>query len=359
MLKPPDGLGAHKGLARRLTARDVAAHAGVSVGTVSRVINGVSSVKAEVRKRVQQSIAALDWMPSTAAQNMRGRASRMIGFIFSDVRNPLYASMIKGAEDVLTRNGYMLVVASSDGLPDREAAFIDLFRQRQAEGLIFSISQETHAGVLGALAAAKFPFVMLEREVALPAGTVGADHASGTRQATRYLLDLGHRRIAMVSGGSDNRVGRDRVRGFLAAHEEAGLLPDTSLIRRDSFSEEYGFHQAQLLLDLPEPPTAIVILGQHLLRGVLSAVRRKGIAIPQQLSLIVSNDSELAQLATPAISVIRYDSYALGQEAALLLLRRLQEGPAAAPGHVTVPTEFILRESCAAPRRVREARLAA
>lgn len=344
--------------ARKLTARDVAVHAGVSVGTVSRVVNGISSVRQDVRERVQQSITALGWTPNIVAQNMRGRATRMIGFIFSDIRNPLYASMIKGAEDVLTRHGYMLLIASSDGLPEREIAFIELFRQRQAEGLVFSVSQEDHPGVLGALSGAGYPFVMLEREVALPAATVGADHLSGTRNATRYLLGLGHRRIAMVSGGRDNRVGRDRLKGFLDAHHEAGVQADPDLIRHDSFSEEYGFSQAQLLLELPDPPTAIVVLGQHLLRGVLTAARRQGVAVPQQLSLLVSNDSELAQLATPSISVIRYDSYALGREAALLLLRRLREGaPAAstAPAHVLVPTELVLRDSCAPPPRVRPA----
>jgi LacI family transcriptional regulator len=339
---------------RKLTARDVAAHAGVSVGTVSRVVNGVPSVKPEVRKRVQQAIAALDWQPNIVAQNMRGRTSRMIGFVFSDVRNPLYASMIKGAEDVLSRAGYMLVVASSDGRPDREAAFIDLFRQRQAEGLIFSIAQEKHPDVLSALNSARFPFVLLEREISPAVDTVGADHMGGVHHATRYLLGLGHRRIAMISGGADNRVGRERISAFFAAYAEAGLTPDATLIRRDSFSEEYGFHQAEQLLDLPEPPTAIVVLGQHLLRGVLSTVRRKGVSIPQQLSLIVSNDSELARFVTPAISAIRYDSYALGREAALLLLRRLKEGPGAAAGRITVPTEFILRDSCAAPARVHE-----
>lgn len=345
--------------ARKLTARDVAAHAGVSVGTVSRVVNGLPSVKAEVRKRVQQSIAALDWQPSLVAQNMRGRASRMIGFIFSDMRNPLYASMIKGAEDVLSRSGYMLVVASSDGSPERETAFIELFKQRQADGLIFSIAQEKHAGVLAALANTRCPFVLLEREISPVADTVGADHVAGVHHATRYLLGLGHRRIAMVSGGADNRVGRERLSGFYAAHAEAGLAPDAALIRRDSFSEDYGFHQAEQLLALAEPPSAIIVLGQHLLRGVLSAVRRKGVRIPQQLSLIVSNDSELARFVTPPISAIRYDSYALGREAALLLLRRLKEGPTAQPGRVTVPTEFILRDSCAPPMRLHEPLLAA
>jgi len=337
--------------AGRPTARDVARIAGVAVGTVSRVVNGVPSVRQDARDKVLAAIAQLGWKPNVAAQHMRGRATRLVGFIFSDIRNPLYASMIKGAEDVLSRHGYVLVVSSSDGLPEREIALIDLFDQRQADGLIFSISQESHPGVQERLSQAGFPFIMLEREVALPASAVGADHDSGTRHATRYLLDLGHQRIALLSGGRDNRVGRDRLKGFVEAHEAAGVPLDPGLVRHESFADEYGFRQTQLLLEQPDPPTALIVLGQHLLRGMLRAVRLKGIAIPGQLSLIVSNDSELAQLATPAISVIRYDAYALGREAAQLLLQRLREGPAWTPTRIEVPTEFVLRDSCAAPPR--------
>ncbi|MDO9438479.1 MAG: substrate-binding domain-containing protein [Hydrogenophaga sp.] len=335
----------------RPTARDVAQLAGMALGTVSRVVNDVPTVRQDARDKVLAAMAELGWKPNAAAQHMRGRASRIVGFIFSDIRNPLYASMIKGAEDVLSRQGYTLMVSSSDGLPEREIALLDLFGQRQADGLIFAISQESHAGVQATLSQAGYPFILLEREMALRAGSVGADHDGGTRHATRYLLELGHRRIALVSGGQDNRVGRDRLQGFVDAHHAAGVALDPSLIRHESFAEEYGFRQTQLLLDHAIPPTALLVLGQHLLRGVLRAIRLKGIAIPQQLSLIVSNDSELAQLATPAISAIRYDAYALGREAAQLLLQRLREGPDWTPTRIEVPTEFVLRDSCAAPPR--------
>lgn len=339
----------HKGRGRP-TARDVARLAGVAVGTVSRVVNGVPSVRQGAREKVEAAMAQLGWRPNAAAQNMRGRASRLIGFIFSDIRNPLYAAMIKGAEDVLARHGYILVVASSDGLPEREIALLDLFDQRQADGLIFSISQESHPGVRERLRQAGYPFIMLERDAVLPAASVGADHDTGTRHATRYLLELGHRRIALLSGGQDNRVGRDRLRGFIEAHQAAGLAVDHDLVRHESFAEAYGFRQTQLLLEHPRPPTALLVLGQHLLRGVLRAVRLKGVAVPQALSLIASNDSELAQLATPAISVIRYDACALGREAAQLLLQRLREGVGWTPTRIEVPTELVLRESCAAPQ---------
>jgi len=333
---------------KRTTVHDVARAAGVAIGTVSRVVNGAPTVTGEVRQRVLAAIEQLGWTPSVAAQGLRGMPARMVGFIFSDIRNPLYSAMVKGAEDVLAEQGYMLVVASSEGRPARELALIELFRRRRADGLIFSIEDESDADVLRTLEAARLPVVMLERELALPTGTVGADHLEGTRQATRYLIGLGHRRIALISGGRGNRVARDRLRGLELAHEEAGLPVDPQLLRLDSFASDYALRETQLLMDLPDPPTAIVALGIHLLPGVLTALRMKGLSVPGDVSLIASNDSELCQLATPAITVIRYDSYALGREAALLLLRRLRGEQPAGAARVSLPTELVMRESCAA-----------
>lgn len=340
----------------RPTVRDVALRAGVSVGTVSRVANGAASVNAAVRERVQQAIAALGWSPSVVAQNMRGRATRMIGFIFPDLENPLFSSMIKGAEDVLTKEGYMLVVGSSDGQPEREAALIDLFGQRQADGLIFTIEREREAAVLSRLADARFPAILLERDAGVEgAGAVGADHLGGTYQATRYLIELGHRRIALLAGGRGNRVGRDRWKGFEQAHRDAGLAIDTDLVRlhEATAEHEFGMRQTQLLMALPEPPTALMALGRHLLRAVLATCRMGRIRIPQDLSLITANDSDLAQLATPAVTVIRYSSYDLGREAAELLLHRLRGDQSAGASRIEVPTELVLRESCTPPARAR------
>jgi LacI family transcriptional regulator len=125
---------------------------------------------------------------------------------------------------------------------------------------------------------------------------------------------------------------------------------DRELLRLDSFATEYGFRETQLLLGLSERPTAIISSGMHLLSGVLEAVRMKGLEIPGDISLITSNDTELARLATPAISVIRYDPYALGREAALQLLRRISRETPLEPIRIEIPTEFVLRQSCSPPR---------
>lgn len=335
----------------RITVHDVARVAGVAIGTVSRVINGAPTVTEEVKRRVEAAIAELGWTPSVAAQSMRGVSARMVGFIFSDIRNPLYSSVVKGAEDVLSEHGYMLMVASSDGLPAREIALIELFQRRRADGLLFSVEEESNPDVLRCVESVGFPIVLLEREMALPVNAVGAAHLPGTRQATEYLLSLGHRRIALISGGRYNRVGRDRLSGLTQAYEAAGLDLDPDLLRLDSFSSDYGFRGTQMLLGLKKPPTAIIAAGMHLLEGVLPAIRAKGLAIPSDISLVASNDSPLARLATPAINVIRYDAYKMGREAAQLLLSRMKDGVQANNTRIEVPTEFVMRGSCAAPRK--------
>lgn len=329
---------------------DVARRAGVAISTVSRVVNGAPRVTEDIRDRVQAAVRELGWVPSVAAQAMRGAASRMVGFIFSDVRNPMYASAIKGAEDVLSAHGYLLVVASSGGDSQRELALLDLFSRRRADGLLFGVEEETDPAVMSRVGDAAFPTVLIEREMALPISAVRADHITGVAQATRHLIGLGHRRIALISGGRRNRVGKDRLAGLTRAHEEANLPLDPELLRLDSFAQDYAFRETQLLLRMANPPTAIVAAGMHLLEGVLSALRGAGVSIPGDMSLVCSNDMPLARLATPAISVIRYDAYALGMEAATMLLRHMAHGSAAEASLIQIPTEFVLRDSCAAPR---------
>jgi LacI family transcriptional regulator len=333
----------------RITVHDVAAHAGVAISTVSRVINGAPRVAEDIQQRVQAAIDELGWTPSVAAQAMRGAATRMVGFIFSDVRNPMYASAIKGAEDILSDCGYMLMIASSGGSSEREMALLELFQRRRADGLIFGIEDETHAGVLQKISGASFPTVLLERETALPLHSVGADHYTGVRHATQHLISLGHRRIALISGGRHNRVGRDRLAGLRDAHIEAGIPLDPALLRLDSFSKDYAYREAQLLLTQKNRPTAIISAGMHHLEGVLPAIRTVGLSIPHDLSLISSNDTPLASLSTPALSVIRYDADGLGAEAALLLLKRMEGTLPAERVRFQTPTEFILRDSCAPP----------
>lgn len=334
----------------RVTVQEVADLAGVSIGTVSRVINNVPGVKPAVVEKVQAAIDELDWSPNIAAQNIRSSASRMIGFIFSDIRNSLYSSMTKGAEEILSTKGYLLVTASSDGNPEREVALLDLFRRRRADGLILTIEEENNPAVLAAIANAGIPHVMLEREIPQGSVSIGADHFRGTRQAVEYLIGLGHKRIAMITGGSGTRVARDRLRALETALREAGIEPDPELLCLESYAAEYGLRQTQRLMSMSNPPTALLSMGVRLLPDVLEALQLLEKRIPDDVSLICSNETDIARIMTPQLTAVRYDALALGRIAAESLLEQIEAGRQSTdtPVRIDLPTELVLRDSCRA-----------
>lgn len=343
-----EAAGGSQTVRKRLTVHDVARLAGVSTGTVSRVVNNVPGVRPAVAKRVRAAIEELGWSPNIAAQNIRASTSRMIGFIFSDIRNQLYATMTKGAEEVLAPRGYLLVSSSSDGLAEREVDLIDLFKRRGADGLILAISDEDNAAVRSAIARAGISFVMLERALDGEATSISADHYGGTRQAVEYLIGMGHRRIAMITGGRGTLVMRERLRALEEGLAAAGFEVDPDLLKVDSFDAEYGYRQLQGLMTMEAPPTAILCLGVRLLPGVVSALQTMGKSYPQDVSLICSNDTDLARIVTPPITAIRYDALELGRMAAQSLLEQIAATESSAkPKRFEIPTELVLRGSVA------------
>ncbi len=274
-----------------------------------------------------------------------------VGCIFSDIRNPLYTGVIRGADELLSQHNYALMIANSAGSTAQEVALINLFTRRRVDALILSLADETNKEMIAAVKAARIPTVLIERELPLPIPSVGTDHAGGLRQATDYLIGLGHRRIALVTGGKNTRAGRERVRGYMDSFAAHNLPLDTALLRLESLSVDYSFSETQHLLDLDDPPTAIISGGNLMLAGVLRATQMRNIEIPRQLSVISSGDTELAELATPPITVLRWDLGAIGRRAAELVLRRLRDRTAEIQGRVELPIEFILRRSCAPPPR--------
>ncbi len=329
--------------------QEVADRAGVSIGSVSRVVNNVPGVRPAIAQKVRAAIDELGWSPNIAAQNIRTPSLRMVGFIFSDIRNSLYSSMTKGAEEFLNAKGYLLVTSSSDGNPAREIALIEFFKRRRADGMILTIQDENNSDVLSAITNWDIPHVMMEREIPVNSVSIGADHFRGTRQAVEYLLGLGHRRIALITGGRGTRVARDRIRALEEALQAAGIKPDRSLFCLDSYAAEYGLSQTQRLMNMKEPPTALLSLGVRLLPGVLEALQLLGKKIPDDLSLICGNDNDIARIMSPQITAVRYDALALGRMAAENLIEQIENrAPLQKSVRIEIPTELVLRQSCRA-----------
>lgn len=331
------------------TIKDVAKEANVSVGTVSRVINEKASVGDEIKERVRKAISTLGYRPNAVAQGMRRRSTQSVGCVIREINIPALAAFVRAAHDVLDDAGFSLLISNSEGRVDRERELLNRLRGQQIDGIIFGpytpISQEFEAFLKGL----DTPLVLMDRDEPAWADCVMADHASATFEATAMLLDLGHRRIALLTGQRDLYPSRARLNGYTDAFVSRGLKVDPSLVRTNSFFGKDSYRSASSLLGGDNPPTAIIAGGNDMLAGVLRAIRILGLRVPEDISVIGNGDTELAELYTPPVSVVRWDQAEVGQIAADLLTNRMLRTPDAPPEHVIVPTEFIQRGSVSNP----------
>lgn len=339
---------------KKPTIRDIAHAASVSVGTVSRVINGHKSVSPENRRRVEAVIRNFGYRPHPIAQSMRTNSTKTIGSLARNLTFPMMVGFINSAEPILNKAGYVLVFANGNDSVEHELMIIEMFLRRRMDGLLMTLCDEGSPELRKALKAVNVPMVLLDREVDLDTDTVWIDHRGGSALATDYLLDLGHRRIALLAGSMIVRPARETESGFRGAYAARGLIPAERLIVRGDFMVASAYRSTADLLAMELPPTAIIIGGTMMLPGVLRAINEAHLHIPEDISIINGCDSDLAEFATPSITVIRKDFAGMGTAAAQLLLERLGEKQPkkSKPHRIMLPAELIVRQSCAAPPRV-------
>lgn len=335
-----------------LTIKEVAESAGVSVSTVSRVLNDYPFVADETRERVLEVMRKLEYRPDVAARSMRTGTSRAVGFVVSDISNPLFATIAKGVDAVLTDHDYSLVLANSQNQPRREAELLSALRQRRVEGLIAAVADERAPGLADRLEA--FATVLFDREVpGSRADAVCSDHETGIASALAHLAGLGHRRVALVAGSQRQLGSRARVLAFRKHARRFGLDRDRRLVRRVEPTRENGNAAARGFLALTNPPTATLVAHNQITVGVIEALHELGVELPDELSLIACDDVDVTRLHTPPIDVVKRDLLELGRAAARLLLDRLSDR-GAPPRMVVLPTELVVRASTAAPRVLQE-----
>ncbi len=333
---------------RKATIKDVAQHAGVSVGSVSRVLNHLP-VSDQLRRKVSEAIEVLGYQPDALARSMRTRSTGVIGCLVPNIVNPLYAAVVNGIEVRLRQEGLVLLLVNAMNDPGIELSAFDVFRQRQVDGLIIAPGTETDAQLVEAVRRVNVPMVVLNRDLPGAYPTVLSDHRGGVRAATRYLLSLGHRRIGLLTPGLNIRPGRERVEGFRAAFEAFGVPLEGAIVRGQTTSVNFAYDDVQELIDAPNPPTGLIVLGTQILAGVLKAVRDRGLRIPQDLSIISIGDTDLAAVYNPAITALRWDEDEIGRAAVELLLQQLHGGKGSSPRQMTLPIELVLRDSCGPP----------
>jgi LacI family transcriptional regulator len=333
------------------TIRDVARSAGVSVGTVSRVLNAHSKVQPGLREKVEKAIADLGYSPNAIAQSMRSRATHTVGCVIREINIPALAAFVAAAHDVLDEAGYSLVLSNSEGRRERERGLLERLSRRQMDGIMIGPYSPTTPEFETFLRGLGVPIVLVDRDEPAWADAVMTDHAQGIRTATEHLLKLGHRAIALITGDPGLYPARERLRGFREAFRAARLTPDPALIHAGSFLASAGFRLTSSMLASRDRPTAIIAGGIGMLPGVLKAVKVRGLRIPAHISVIGAGSSDLADLHTPPIALQHWDQAEVGRIAANLLLDRILGRTGPDPRHVLVPNAFVLRESVGPVRR--------
>jgi LacI family transcriptional regulator len=334
---------------RKASMREVADLARVAISSVSRVLSEHPDVSPEMRARVLAAVRRLNYEPDFLAQSLRRGATLSVGYLVSDISNPLHATIACGAESVFRAAGYSMTLMNSEDDPSLDVKHIRFFVRRRVDGLLLSLASDTSLETVDALSRISVPIVLVDRAVPTldsRVSHVNSDHRTGVRAAVEHLLALGHRRIALISGDPDVLPVRERIAALKEAVVAAGLQDET-LVLRGPLTTQHGESATETVLNLQPRPTAIIAGGNQLLAGCLRSLQRHRIRIPEDLSLVTCDEIPLSELYSPPIASVTRDTVELGRVSAELLLRRINdEGP---PESRILPTVFLPRPSCGSP----------
>ncbi|MGA0829932.1 MAG: LacI family DNA-binding transcriptional regulator [Nitriliruptoraceae bacterium] len=340
------------------TMSDVARLAGVDSSTVSRALNSrtATSLRPETVAKVLAASEQLGYRPNVLARGLRTQRTHTVGLLLPDVTNPFFPPIIRGIEDALIPTGHVLLIANTDNEPEREEQGLDSLVARQVDGVMLATSHldvATDADRLGGI-----PTVLVNRrDRASQVPAVLPDDVKGVRLVVDHLHGLGHRRIALVSGPLDTSTGRDRRDTFVAACRDLGL-PTDHVVHADRYDLPSGRRAAEVLLEAEGPaPTAVFASNDLLAVGALTALRARGLRVPDDVSLVGYNDMPLVDLLDPALTTVRIDQYLMGRRAAEVMLELLErsrsegsgDGDIATVADVTIVPELVVRRSTGTP----------
>ncbi|WP_329082946.1 substrate-binding domain-containing protein [Streptosporangium sp. NBC_01469] len=323
----------------------VAQLAGVSATTVSHALNGRRPVAEETRRRVLAAIDQLGYRPNVLARGLRTSRSQTIGLIIPDITNPFYPALARGLQDVLGPAGYDEIISNTDGDREMERAAIEQMIARQVDGLAFAVFH-THAEDLLPVIGAGIPVVRLGgRLVQAGVDVVHSDDEGGAAEATRYLLERGYRRIGFVCGPHAEGPAAERVAGYRSALLAAGADADPRLVAHTHFSRAGGSSGTARLLDLPDPPDAVLCANDIMAIGALDRAGERGLRVPADLAVMGFDDIEAASLVSPGLTTMANPAREIGQACARRLLERLRGGTAESSAETVIPARLVRRRS--------------
>lgn len=324
---------------------DVAQKAGVSIATVSRVLNGSEKVRPETRERVMQVINEMKYAPSPAARGLIMRKTEAIGLLLPDLHGEFFSEVIRGSDAAVQNQAYHLIVSSSHNDPKEIEAALRFMRGR-VDGLVV-MSPQVDTETLLANLPKGLPVILLNCRIDNPQfDTIITDGYGGAREMTSYLIGLGHSRIAVITGGEANVESQERLRGYRTAMTHHGIPLTPGFEFDGDFTEASGYEAAREILELEQRPTAIFAFNDSMAIGAIGAIREAGLRIPNDISVCGFDDIPVAKYLSPSLTSVHVPIHDLGVMAINRLFDRLQNKSKMHAAHILVPTTLQIRTSC-------------
>lgn len=307
------------------TIRDVARRAGVSMTTVSHVVNDTRTVSPEGRARVEEAIRELGYVPSAVARSLKTQSTRTVGMMIPNSSNPYFAELARVVEDRCFAAGYTLVLCSTDDEPRRQSVYLKVLSERRIDGLIV-VSTGHEAELRAMLAGLTMPYVLVDREIDEPhCDLVETTHLHGGLLATRHLLSLGHQRIACIGGPEELAPSEQRIEGWRLAFTEIGRpLERDNLLWRSDFTSQGGYEAMHAIARSPTVPTAVFVCNDLMAIGALRAAHECGLRVPEDLSMVGFDDIELSGFTSPPLTTVAQPKRRIGALAVDMLLERIR-----------------------------------
>ncbi|MCW5233344.1 LacI family transcriptional regulator [Verminephrobacter eiseniae] len=333
---------------RAPTMVDVAKLAEVSLATVSAVINDSAPVSADRKKRVLDAIRRVGYQTNAIARSLKTGSTKTIGLMIADITNPFFTAVIHSIQEVAYHHGYGVMLCCSDEDPEKERLHLRLMSDRMVDALIIATAGETPP-LRALIDSRRKPVVLIDRLLdGVATDAVVIDNVAAARDAVRYLVSLGHRRIGLITGKSTLSTARERYQGYCQALAEAGIAIENALVGAARFGSADGYGAAMGLLSLAERPTAIFASNNLSGIGLMRGIKDSGLRCPADISVACFDDFEWADVFEPRLTTLVQPTQAIGAQAMAIVLEHLQEGaaPRSAARVVRMRAQLRIRDSC-------------
>ncbi|MCL6585482.1 MAG: LacI family transcriptional regulator [Anoxybacillus sp.] len=328
----------------KVTIYDVAKEAGVSISTVSRVINNTGRISDKTRKKVLKVMEALHYQPSMVASALTGKRTRTIGLIIPDVANPFFAEIARKVEDRGRELGFNLLMCNTDNNAETEEMYLSLLKQKSVDGIIIGTTTKNYT-VLNELLQAQFPIAFIAQDIPeLAINVVKVDDFLGGYQAVSHLVSLGHKKIAIMLGNLNRTSDKDRLHAYQQVLKESDLEYDENLIVYTDYSMEDGKRAARELLTSSQRPTAIFACFDSLAVGIYQAAKELGVSIPEDLSVVGFDNTILSTIVDPPLTTVAQPIDEMGRQVVDLIIKEI-DGEKHIKQRIVLPPELVIRQS--------------